>query len=105
MTTSGRTRRPMETMPTFPQRSLASIPTHPIDPAVNFLPNQNLAEDFGARTIALIDRETQKIDVTMYRVTDNAVCDALLRALARGVPVRLLAEPHEYRFDAEPAGR
>src|SRR5829696_5025405 len=33
-------------------------PTFPIDPSVNFLPNQNLAEDYGTRTIALIDQET-----------------------------------------------
>ena len=72
--------------------------TFAIDPGVNFLPNQNLAEDYGVRTIAEIDRETQKIDLTMYRVTDAGICDALLRALKRGVPVRLLTEPHEYRF-------
>src|SRR5215212_5135300 len=48
-------------------------PTFPIDPSVNFVPNNNLAEDYGARTIALIDRETQKIDLTMYRVTDNTI--------------------------------
>ncbi len=40
----------------------------------------------------------------MYRLTDVGICDALLRALARGVPVRLLAEPHEYRFDASRLG-
>ncbi|HZI48774.1 MAG TPA: phospholipase D-like domain-containing protein, partial [Pyrinomonadaceae bacterium] len=79
-------------------------PTFPIDPAVNFLPNKNLAEDYGARTIALIDKETQKIDVTMYRLTDTTVCDAVLRAVARGVPVRLLTEPDEYRFDASRLG-
>src|ERR1041385_9009632 len=75
-----------------------------IDPTVNFLPNKNPAEDYGARTIAQIDQETQKIDLTMYRVTDVGICDALLRALARGVPVRLLAEPAEYRFDASRLG-
>ena len=79
-------------------------PTFAIDPAMNFLPNQNLAEDYGSRTIALIDQETQKIDLTMYRVTDVSICDALLRAVARGVPVRLLAEPDEYRFDASRLG-
>src|SRR5690349_13880570 len=79
-------------------------PTFPIDPALNFLPNNNAAEDYGARTIAQIDQETQKIDLTMYRLTDNSICDALLRAVARGVPVRLLAEPAEYRFDASRLG-
>ena len=79
-------------------------PTLPIDPAMNFLPNRDSSQDYGARTIALIDQETQKIDLTMYRVTDIGICDALLRALVRGVPVRLLAEPEEYRFDASRLG-
>src|SRR5687768_13077756 len=79
-------------------------PTHPIDPAMNFLPNQDLSQDYGARTIAQIDLETQKIDLTMYRLTDIGICDALLRAINRGVPVRLLAEPHEYRFDSSRLG-
>ena len=78
--------------------------TYPVDPSVNFLPNQNLSEDYSTRTIAQIDQENQKIDLTMYRITDVRICDALLRALARGVPVRLLAEPDEYRFDASRQG-
>ena len=79
-------------------------PTVAIDPSLNFLPNKNPAEDYGARTIAQLDQETRQIDLTMYRVTDVGICDALLRALARGVPVRLLAEPAEYRFDASRLG-
>ena len=78
--------------------------TYPIDPAMNFTPSQTPSEDYGARTIALIDRETQRIDLIMYRLTDVHICDALLRALARGVVVRLLAEPEEYRFDASRRG-
>lgn len=79
-------------------------PRYPIDPAMNFAPSQSPADDYGARTIALIDRETQQIDVTMYRLTDVHICDALVRAVARGVVVRLLAEPDEYRFDATRRG-
>ena len=78
--------------------------TYPIDPSINFLPNYDLAEDYSTRTIAQIDQENQKIDLTMYRITDVRICDALLRALARGVPVRLLAEPDEYRFSASRLG-
>src|SRR5215204_6510169 len=77
---------------------------YPIDPAINFLPNHDLAEDYGTRTIAQIDQENQRIDLTMYRITDVRICDALLRAVARGVPVRLLAEPDEYRFDKSRLG-
>jgi PLD-like domain len=71
-----------------------------IDPALDFLPNQNALEDYSLRTIAQIDQESRQIDLTMYRLTDPHICDALLRAVARGVRVRLLAEPFEYRFDA-----
>ena len=49
-------------------------------------------------------RKNQQIDITMYRLKDVGICDALLRALARGVPVRLLAEPKEYRFDGSRVG-
>ena len=79
-------------------------PTHPIDPSMNFLPNQNLSEDYGTRTIAQIDQETRQIDLTLYRLTDVRICDALMRAVSRGVTVRLLAEPDEYRFDSSRAG-
>jgi phosphatidylserine/phosphatidylglycerophosphate/cardiolipin synthase-like enzyme len=78
--------------------------TFPIDPSINFLPNHDLAEDYSARTIAQIDQENQRIDLTMYRITDVRICDALVRAAARGVPVRLLAEPDEYRFSASRLG-
>ena len=81
-----------------------SYPTIRIDPSVNFLPNQNPAEDYSMRTIAQIDLENRQIDLTMYRLTDTRICDALLRALARGVQVRLLAEPLEYRFDDSRTG-
>jgi len=79
-------------------------PTSAIDTSMNFLPNANPAEDYRTRTIAQIDRETQRIDLTMYRVTDPTICDALIRAVSRGVTVRLLAEPDEYRFDATRLG-
>ena len=78
--------------------------TFPIDPSLNFLPNYDLAQDYGTRTIAQIDRENQWIDLTMYRLTDVHICDALLRAVARGVPVRVLAEPDEYRFPVSRTG-
>jgi len=78
--------------------------THAIAPSMNFLPNSDASQDYGARTIALIDKENRKIDLTMYRITELSTCDALLRAVARGVQVRLLAEPNEYRFDASRTG-
>ena len=41
--------------------------------------------------------ETQKIDVIMYRVTQQAQSDALIAAFKRGVPVRYFGETREYR--------
>src|SRR5829696_713448 len=60
-------------------------PTYPIDPALNFVPNSNPAEDYGARTMALLNQETTKIDLTMYRLTDVSICDVLLNAIGRGI--------------------
>ena len=79
-------------------------PTFAIDSSLNFLPSDNSADNYSTRTIAQIDLENRQIDLTMYRLTDPRICDALLRAVARGVQVRLLAEPNEYRFDATRTG-
>ena len=65
----------------------------PKDGELNFPPN----ESYRNRAVARYDAETVGIDVTMYRITDRAHTDAMIRALARGVPVRLLTEPKQYR--------
>lgn len=54
-------------------------------------------ESYTDRLRPLIDNETQAIDVVMFRITDSRPADALINAVARGVPVRLYAEPLEYR--------
>jgi hypothetical protein len=56
------------------------------DPALNFPPR----ESYRQRAVAAYDTETEGIDVIMYRITDRAHTDALIRALQRGVPVRLI---------------
>src|SRR5262249_29030002 len=48
----------------------------------------------------LLQAETQQIDVTMYRITDNREADDLIAAVKKGVAVRLYAEPNEYRNPA-----
>ena len=88
----------------IPGQLTRKYPTHPISPEMNFLPNQNASEDYGLRTISHIDQENQKIDIIMYRLTEASICDAILRAVSRGVQVRLLAEPREYRFDSSRLG-
>ena len=71
-----------------------SYPLYPIDPAMNFASGSG---DFSARAISRVDRETQSIDAIVYRVTEDRWADAMIRAVARGVPVRLITEPGEYR--------
>ena len=63
------------------------------DPELNFPPR----ESYRSRAIRSYDAETHAIDVTMYRITDRAHTDAMIRALQRGVPVRLITEPQQYR--------
>ncbi|MGH9196744.1 MAG: phospholipase D-like domain-containing protein, partial [Acidimicrobiia bacterium] len=67
-----------------------------IDPALNFPPG-DWTEDFMLRTVAHLNAETQRIDVVMYRITSQHFADATIEAVGRGVPVRLLHEPNEYR--------
>jgi regulation of enolase protein 1 (concanavalin A-like superfamily) len=66
---------------------------YPISADLNFPPGQS----FANRLIAREKAETQKIDVQMYRITQQAHSDALIAAWQRGVPVRYLGETREYR--------
>jgi hypothetical protein len=68
-------------------------PLYPIHRSMNFPPLQ----DFPLRVISRLDREPHRIDAIVFRVTDPRLSDAAIRAVARGVPVRLITEPSEYR--------
>jgi phosphatidylserine/phosphatidylglycerophosphate/cardiolipin synthase-like enzyme len=68
-------------------------PLYPIHRSMNFPP----LEDFPLRVISRLDREPQSIDAIVFRITDSRLSDAVTRAVARGVPVRLITEPSEYR--------
>jgi hypothetical protein len=69
-------------------------PIYPDDPELNFPP----FDSFAQRTTDLNDTETSKIDVIIYRITDqrhtNSIIDAVQR---RHIPVRLITEPQQYR--------
>lgn len=54
-------------------------------------------ESFRNRSVQRYNAETAGIDATMYRITDRAHSDALIAAMGRGVRVRLLTEPEQYR--------
>jgi hypothetical protein len=73
-----------------------AYPLHAIDPAMSFVP----AEDFATRSVPLYDKETQRIDVIMYKITEPRHADGLIRAVRRGVPVRVITEPDRYRNPA-----
>jgi Carbohydrate binding module (family 6)/PLD-like domain len=73
-------------------------PLYPLDPSMNFPP----LEDFSDRAVSRYNRETQAIDAIVFRVTDHRHADAMIAAVARGVPVRIIHEPTEYRNPLRP---
>ena len=70
-------------------------PTFPIDPELNFPPGGT--QDFYDRTAFNFNQETQKIDIIMYRITNDRYTAVTNAAKQRGIPVRLLTEQNEYR--------
>ena len=72
-------------------------PTVAINPELNFPPSLDASQDFSVRTQQNMNAETKKIDIIMYRITNQSYTDATIAAVKRGVPVRLIHEPDEYR--------
>jgi hypothetical protein len=68
----------------------------PKDPSLNFAPWEN----YRTRAVNAYNVERWAIDVIMYRITDRAHADAMISAATRGVPVRLITEPQQYRDPA-----
>jgi hypothetical protein len=80
-----------------PNSSLTrSYPIYPTDPELNFAPASG-SSSFRSRSVSRYNAETQKIDIVMYRITDQAHVDAIISAYRRGVRVRLLTEQQMYR--------
>jgi len=69
-------------------------PLYTIDPSMSFSADY---DDFTARWIQRMDLENVGIDAIVFRVMEDRAADAVIRALGRGVPVRLISEPQEYR--------
>ena len=67
--------------------------TFPISSDLLFVPWQN----FASRAVPRYDAETVRIDVIMYKITEARHADGMIRAVKRGVPVRLIVEPSFYR--------
>lgn len=72
-------------------------PTSAIDPELNFPPSADGSQDFYTRTAFNLNHENQKIDIIMYRITNDRYTNTTIEAVNRGVPVRLLTEQDEYR--------
>jgi hypothetical protein len=75
-------------------------PTFTISPDLNFPPSPDASQDFLLRTQQNINSETNKIDIIMYRITNQSYTDTTIAAVKRGVPARLIHEPDEYRNPA-----
>ena len=75
-------------------------PTFAINPELNFPPSVDDSQDFFNRTQLNFNQETQKIDIIMYRITNDRYTDTTIAAVQRGIPVRLIHEPDEYRNPA-----
>ena len=63
------------------------------DPELNFPP----LESFADRSVQHYNLEQQKLDVIIYRITDQRHTNAVIAAAQRGIPVRLITEPQQYR--------
>jgi phosphatidylserine/phosphatidylglycerophosphate/cardiolipin synthase-like enzyme len=68
-------------------------PVSTTDPALNFVPDQ----DYATRAVSQYNAETTKIDVSMFRITDQRHTNAIINAIGRGIPVRMLVDSSEYR--------
>jgi hypothetical protein len=64
------------------------------DPSLNFPP----AENYRTRAINAYKAEKRKVDVIMFRITDRQHTDNMLALVQRGIPVRLITEPEQYRL-------
>jgi regulation of enolase protein 1 (concanavalin A-like superfamily) len=71
-------------------------PLYPIDPDLSFVPFEN----FATRSVPFYDAETVRIDTIMYKITEARHAEGLIRAVLRGVPVRVITEGERYRNPA-----
>jgi phosphatidylserine/phosphatidylglycerophosphate/cardiolipin synthase-like enzyme len=72
----------------------------PADPELNFAPASG-SSSYRSRSVAAYNNEHTRIDVIMYRITDQAHVDALINARKRGVPIRFYTEQEMYRAPSQ----
>ena len=76
-----------------PATPTRSYPLFTIDGRLNFPPYNN----FATRSVTHYNAEAVGIDSLIYRITDRRHTDAIIAARKRGVPVRIITEPQQYR--------
>jgi len=72
-------------------------PIYTKDPSLNF----PQAEDYALRILKRYPKELQAIDAIMYRITDERQTNAMIAAMQRGIPVRIISDMKEYRLGAK----
>lgn len=73
-----------------------AYPTYAKDPRLNFPPD----DSYRTRSTQAYGQEQQAIDALMFRITDERQSDAIISALNRGIPIRLITDETEYRNTA-----
>jgi hypothetical protein len=83
-----------------PVRGYPALDGYAVDPELNFPPGSG--QDFGSRSVKAYNAEPVSggIDSLMFRITDRRHTDAIIAARTRGVPVRMIVDPTEYRNTA-----
>jgi hypothetical protein len=63
---------------------------------MDFLPSSNSKDDYGLKTIAAMRAERTKLDIDMFRITNEDITNTTIAAFNRGIPVRLIVDSSEY---------
>jgi len=63
------------------------------DPELNF-PQQ---ESYANRVLGKYAKEKRRVDIIMFRITDERETNAIISTVQRGIPVRLITDLDEYR--------
>ena len=93
--TSGPPFKDYANITTAPTRT---YPTSTLDPELNWPPYPvSPDKSFRSRAVSAANNEQTQIDAIMYRITDQNQSNALIAAKGRGVRVRLITEPEQYR--------
>ena len=86
--------------PMVPPPTRSWGPAIPINSELNFLPTAISSQSYGNKVMAAINAEKLKLDVDMYRITNQPISDTTIKAFNRGVAIRMIVDSSEYRNPA-----